>query len=71
MHQTRVVSKLIWHKEVPLKVSIFAWRMPTKDNLGKHGVLLDEGSLCVFGCGGVKSVHHLFLNYNIFGFLWY
>jgi len=42
-----------------------------KDTLGRYGVLFDEGSLCVSRYGGVESVHHLFLNFNIFGFLWY
>jgi len=45
--------------------------VPTKDNLGKCGVLIAEGSMCGSRCGGVESVHHLFLNCNIFGFLWY
>jgi hypothetical protein len=26
--------------------------LSAKDNLGRCGVLLDEGSLCVIGCGG-------------------
>jgi len=35
---------LIWHKQVPLKVSIFAWRLlrdrlPTKSNLVMRGVI--------------------------------
>jgi len=45
--------------------------LSAKDNLGRCGVLLDAGSLCVSGCDGVESVHHLFLNCNIFDFLWY
>ena len=70
------IDQQIWHKDIPLKVSIFVWRilenrLPTKDILCRCGVLLDEDSPCVCGCGGVKSVHHLFLNCNIFGSLWY
>jgi len=76
MHQVEVVFDLIWHKNVMLKVSIFAWRLlqsrlHTKDILGRHGVLLDEGFMRVSRCGGVESVHHLFLNCNIFCFLRY
>jgi len=71
MHQAGVVSKLIWHKDVSLKVYVFVWcflqnRLATKDNLGRHGVLLDEGTLYVSRCSGVESVHHWFLNGNIF-----
>ena len=34
----------IWHKDVPLKVVVFAWRLfrdrlPTKDNLLRRGVI--------------------------------
>jgi len=66
-----VVSKLIWHKDFSLEVFVFARclpenMLPKKDNLGRCGVLIDEGSQCVYGCSGVESVHHLFLNCNIF-----
>jgi hypothetical protein len=59
-----------------LKVSVFAWRLlqnrlPTKDSLGRRDVLLYKDSLCVSGCDEVESIHHLFLNCNIFGSLWY
>jgi hypothetical protein len=38
-------EKLIWHPQVPLKVSIFAWRLllerlPIKTNLVTRGILL-------------------------------
>jgi len=43
---------LIWHKQVPLKVSDFAWRMlrdrlPTKTNLENRSVISPEARLCV------------------------
>lgn len=39
-----VTEELVWHKQVPLKVSILAWRLlpdrlPTKINLLRRGVL--------------------------------
>lgn len=39
--------ELIWHNQVPLKVSIFAWRLlrdilPTKSNLATRGVISTE-----------------------------
>jgi len=46
--QTTVVNtvdaKLLWHKDISLKVVIFAWRLfrnrlPTKDNLFRRGIL--------------------------------
>ena len=48
-------NDLIWHKQVPLKVSIFAWRLirdrlPTKTNLVLRGVLDTEACQCVSGC---------------------
>ncbi|MCH91106.1 70 kDa peptidyl-prolyl isomerase, partial [Trifolium medium] len=68
------VEDLIWHKHVPLKVSIFAWRLlrdrlPTKINLAR-GIITPEAQFCVTGCEGVESAQHLFLSCSIFGFLW-
>lgn len=53
--------KLIWAKNVPLKISAFAWkalqnRIPTKVNLMKWGLLLDnEDALCVL-CGKHEEI---------------
>ncbi|RHN56553.1 putative reverse transcriptase zinc-binding domain-containing protein [Medicago truncatula] len=57
---------LVWHRQVPLKVSIFAWRLlrdrlPSKANLAARGVLSSEATLCVMGCGHVETAEHLFL----------
>jgi hypothetical protein len=46
-HQVLILDvdpELVWHKKVPLKVSVFAWRLlqnrlSTKDNLVMCGVL--------------------------------
>ena len=66
---------LIWHRQVPLKVSITAWRslrdrLPTKSNLALRGVLHAEACLCVAGCGSREDVSHLFLLCPCFGSLW-
>jgi hypothetical protein len=66
---------LIWHKHVPLKVSIFVWRLLrdrllTKDNLVSRGIIAPAAHLCVSGCGGVESTQHLFLSCSFFGSLW-
>ncbi|KAK2445430.1 hypothetical protein QL285_016359 [Trifolium repens] len=68
-------EKLIWYSQVPLKVSIFAWRLlrdrlPTKANLVTRGILSPAADLCVSGCGEMKSAHHLFLSCGTFGSLW-
>jgi hypothetical protein len=68
-------NDLIWHKQVPLKVSIFAWRLirdrlPTKTNLALCGVIDTEACQCVSGCGQVEDAHHLFLLCPCFGSLW-
>ena len=65
---------LIWHKKVPLKVSIFAWRLlrdrlPTKNNLLRRGVVDAEAVMCVTGCGLEESVPHLFIHCPTFGTL--
>ncbi|GAU26650.1 hypothetical protein TSUD_102600 [Trifolium subterraneum] len=46
---------LIWHPQVPLKVSILAWRLlrdrlPTKVNLITRGIIAAEAQFCVSGC---------------------
>ncbi|XP_045830886.1 uncharacterized protein LOC123922185 [Trifolium pratense] len=66
---------LIWHPQVPLKVSIFAWRLlrdrlPTKANLVSRAILSSEAHLCVSGCGEVETSQHLFLSCSTFGALW-
>ncbi|MCI57057.1 HcrVf2 protein-like protein, partial [Trifolium medium] len=55
-----VAEDLIWHKQVPLKVYIFAWRLlrdrlPTKVNLVTQGIISPDAHFCVSGCGGVES----------------
>ncbi|GAU13664.1 hypothetical protein TSUD_347680 [Trifolium subterraneum] len=49
-----VMAGLVWHPQVPLKVSILAWRilrdrLPTKTNLITRGVLPAAAHLCVSG----------------------
>jgi len=66
---------LIWHKQVPLKVSVFVWRMlrdrlPTKKNLATHSVICSEARYCVAGCCHLKDAHHVFLLCPRFASLW-
>ncbi|GAU47968.1 hypothetical protein TSUD_280270 [Trifolium subterraneum] len=68
-------DKLIWHSQVPLKVSILAWRLlrdrlPTKINLVTRGILSSADHFCVSGCGEVESALHLFISCSTFGSLW-
>jgi len=70
-----MVSKFIWHKHVPTKVSILAWRLirnrlPTKSNLMARGIISHEAQMYVTGCGEVETTHHLFVSYPIFRELW-
>ena len=53
---SRVDASHLWHKDVPLKVVLFAWRLfrdrlPTKDNLFHRGVIDHDSRMCVTGCG--------------------
>jgi len=70
-----VTVNLVWHKQVPLKASIVAWRLlkdrlPTRLNLHKCGVLEAADTSCVSGCGIDESTPHLFLHCPVFGSLW-
>ena len=67
--------ELIWHKKVPQKVYIFAWRLlrdrlPTKENLANRGIISMEVRLCIAGCGHVEDLNHLFLSCPSSGVLW-
>ncbi|GAU51730.1 hypothetical protein TSUD_415340 [Trifolium subterraneum] len=63
---TTGVSDLIWHKHVPFKVSVLAWRLlrnrlPTKDNLVARNIIPFDARFCVNGCGELETVNHVFL----------
>ncbi|GAU49699.1 hypothetical protein TSUD_181970 [Trifolium subterraneum] len=66
---------LIWHPRVPLKVSVFAWRLlrdslPTKSNLITRGMLSPAAYYFVSGCGVAEAAHHLFISCSTFSSLW-
>ncbi|GAU22937.1 hypothetical protein TSUD_326630 [Trifolium subterraneum] len=68
-------SDLIWHKHVPLKVSVLAWRLlrnrlPTKDNLVERHIIPLDDRFCVNGCGQPETANHLFLLCLVFAPLW-
>ncbi|XP_024632674.1 uncharacterized protein [Medicago truncatula] len=70
------VLDLVWHKQVSLKVSVFAWRLlrdrlPTRLNLISRRVLSPDMSSCVAGCGHPESAQHLFLSCDTFGSMWH
>ena len=71
-----VDASSIWHKDVPLKVVVFAWRLlrdrlHTKDNLLRRGIIHFDSRLCVAGYGIVETSYHLFLHCNFFGTIWH
>ena len=71
-----VEAKLLWHKDIPLKVIIFAWRLfcnrlPIKDNLFRRNVLNNEARLCTSGCGSLETLNHLCFHCSTFGAVWY
>jgi len=68
-------TNLVWHKQVPLKVFIVAWRLlknrlPTKLNLQRCGIAQVTDTMCVSGCGKDESASHLFLHCHVYGSLW-
>jgi hypothetical protein len=66
-----VAEDPIWHKQIPLKVSLFSWRLlrdrlPTKENLVTRAIVTPAADhSCVSGCGGMESVQHLFISSSI------
>jgi len=66
----------VWNIQVPLKVSLFGWRLlrnwiPTKDNLVRRRVITAANSLCAAGCGVPETAYHLFLGCETFSRVWY
>jgi hypothetical protein len=65
----------IWNKIVPLKVSVFVWRLfsyrfLTKNNLYLRGCLYTGALICPHGCGGVENLSHLFLTRGFARSIW-
>ncbi|GAU14397.1 hypothetical protein TSUD_249370 [Trifolium subterraneum] len=72
---TTGASDLIWHQQVPLKVSVLAcWllrnRLPSKDNLVARNIIPPNANLCVGGCGEPETANHLFISCPTFAPLW-
>jgi len=68
-------SDFIWHKQVPLKVSIMAWRLLRnrllkKDNLVARDIISHDNQLCMTRCGGIEIAYHLLLSCPCFHLLW-
>jgi hypothetical protein len=67
----------VWHKQVPLKVSLMAWRLlrnrlPTKDNLLRRNIINSDDTMCATaGCGIMESAQHLFLHCDTSRELWH
>jgi hypothetical protein len=62
-----VTGDIIRHKQVPMKVSILAWRLlrdrlPTKNNLLWRCIIQAAAIRCVAGCGLDELASHLFLH---------
>jgi len=60
-----VPEALLWRKDVPLKVTVFTWRLfrfclPTNENLYRRGVISHGAQMCVAGCGYQETENHLF-----------
>jgi len=65
----------VWHRYIPAKVSLFVWRLlrnrlPTRDNLSRRRIIQGNDAICVYGCGGLESVTHLFLECGIPNNVW-
>jgi len=66
----------LWHKHVPLKVSLFAWRLlhnrlPTHDNLVRRRVLHHDANQCVGGMDGKLGWTHRVGPFNPSFLVWW
>jgi len=65
----------VWHKQVPLKVSLFSWRLlrnrlPTKDNLVRWHIIAEDNT-CVGECGSLETANHLLFRCDPFSSIWF
>jgi hypothetical protein len=73
---SRHIHKNIWKGVVPSKVSALVWqvlldRIPTKQNLVRRGILLNEAAGCVLCDGATETSKHLFLHCRFTAAVWY
>jgi len=76
VHPNRGSFDDVWHKQAPLKVSLFAWRLLrnrllTKDNLVRRRVLGIDDNVCIGGCGSQETASHLFFDCDTFSSVWF
>jgi hypothetical protein len=69
-----IYSHLTWNEVVPLKMSVFVWRLLnkrilTKDNLNHRGMVPSSSLFCSRGCGKDKTSNYLFFGCDFFFFL--
>ena len=75
-HHFTLVLDSIWHKDIPLKRSLFAWcllcnRMPNEGILFRWGIITRDSQLFVSGCGNIESTNLFFFAWNVFSSLWH
>jgi len=72
---TSIPVTLLWRKDIPLKVSVFAWRLfrnrlSSKVNFFRRGIIHLNSQHCVSGCGLQELESHLFLICSLFSQIW-
>jgi len=76
VHSERGRFEDVWQKQVPLKVSVFAWRLlrnriPTKDNLFRRRIIPFDDTSCIVGYGSSETADHLLFHCAHFGMVWH
>jgi hypothetical protein len=72
--RNHTILLFIWHTDVSLKVSLFAWRLlrkSVKDNFFRQDIIPHDSQLCVSGCGNYESSNNLLLSFDNFGSPWH
>lgn len=72
---TENIISSVWHRLVPSKISLFAWRLLqdrilTKSKLVRRHILQQNDNICVEGCGFTETTNHLFIGCALFGNVW-
>lgn len=68
-------DNLLWIKEISLKINLFSCclilnRIPTRENLVRWNVLLNNVQICTIECGLSENMYHLFVTCDFYCKIW-
>lgn len=65
----------VWHKYIPSKIYVFAWRLlqnklPTKNNMSRRNIIPSTELACSADCGISETDHQIFIECGLADSVW-